>query len=110
MDQSNKAEPVYGVTRMSTLPLSNDSLNPGNDVASRGQAIYDEKIRHLVEPAEKGKLVVIDVDSGDYEVDSNHAAAVGRLKARRPGVITFTVRVGYPAAFKTGFRFRAPSQ
>ena len=43
MDQSNKAEPVYGVTRMSTLPYLNDSLNPGNDVASKGQAIYDEK-------------------------------------------------------------------
>jgi hypothetical protein len=95
---------------MSTLPLSNDSVGPRNEIASRGQAIYDEKIRHLVEPAEKGKLVVIDVDSGDYEVDSNHAAAVGRLNARHPSVITFTVRVGYSAAFKLGSRFRTPTQ
>ena len=93
---------------MSTLPLSNDSVNPRSDIASKGQAIYEEKIRPLVDPAEKGKLVVIDVDSGDYEIDSNHAAAVGRLNARHSGVITFTVRVGYSAAFKTGFRLRAP--
>ena len=95
---------------MSTLPLSNDSAPPGNEVASKGQAIYNEKIRPLVDPAEKGKLVVIDVDTGDYEIDSNHAAAVGRLEARHPGVITFTVRVGYSAAFKLGSRFRAPAQ
>ena len=78
---------------MSTLPLSNDSVGPGNEIASKGQAIYDGEIRHWIEPAEKGKLVVIDVDSGDYDVDSKHAAAVGRLKPRHPGVITFTVRV-----------------
>ena len=91
---------------MSTLPLSNDSVNPPSDIVSKGQAIYDKKIRPLVDPAEKGKLVVIDVDSGDYEIDYNHAAAVGRLKERHPGVITFTVRVGYSAAFRMGTRFR----
>ena len=95
---------------MNMRPLSNDSVRPGNEVASKGQAIYDEKIRPLVDPSEKGKLVVIDVDTGDYEIDSNHAAAVGRLKARHPGVITFTVRVGYSAAFKLGNRFRSPAQ
>ena len=32
------------------------------------------------------------------------SAAVSRLVKRYPEVITYTVRIGYPTAFKTGFR------
>ena len=57
----------------------------GKDTAAIGRAIYEEKIRHLVEPAEGLGLVVIDVDSGDYEFgDAADAAMVERLLARHP--------------------------
>ena len=75
------------------------------EVESRGTAIYEGKIRHLVEPGEIGKFVVIDVDSGDYEIDERDGTAAGRLLKRRPGAMTWAVRVGYPAAYRwTRFR------
>lgn len=69
------------------------------NLASRGQAIYEERIRHLVDPQQKGKFVVIDVYSGDYEVHKRDADATRKLLERRPDAMTWAVRVGYPTAY-----------
>ena len=69
------------------------------DVEYIGINIYEEKIRSLMEPGDKGKFVVIDVYSGDYEVDERSGAAIGRLLTRRPSAHMCTVRVGYPAPY-----------
>ncbi|MDE2838005.1 MAG: hypothetical protein OXL97_10945 [Chloroflexota bacterium] len=72
------------------------------EIGVRGEAIYREKIRPLVEPAETGKFVVIDVDSGDYEIDAEVLAASARLRERRPGAVSYGVRVGHSAAYSLG--------
>ena len=72
---------------------------------SRGQAIYEQRIRRHVESTERGKVVVIDVQSGDYEIDSDDASATARLTARRPDALTYAVRVGHPATYRMGTRF-----
>ena len=69
------------------------------NLASRGQAIYEERIRHLVDPQQKGKFVVIDVYSGDYEVHKRDADASRKLLKRRPDAMTWAVRVGYPTVY-----------
>ena len=43
------------------------------EVSALGESIYREKIRSLVEPQEHGKFVVIDVETGDYELEKHHA-------------------------------------
>lgn len=75
-----------------------EGYKPG-EVTELGKAIYKEKIKHLVEPAEKGKFIVIDVESGDYEIDEEHIPASARLRARRPNAVTYAGRVGYSAAY-----------
>ena len=69
------------------------------DLASRGQAIYEEQIRHLVDPQQKGKFVIIDIYSGDYEVHERDADATRNLLKRRPDAMTWAIRVGYPTAY-----------
>ena len=69
------------------------------EVTELAKAIYQEKIRHLVEPGENGKYIVIDVKSGDYEIDEEHIAASARLRARRPNAATYAGRVGYPTTY-----------
>ena len=76
-------------------------------LCAKGQAIYREKIRPLVHPQHKGKVVIIDVESGDYEMDDSPAMADARLEKRRPGCYTFGVRVGYKAVYRFG-RARIP--
>ena len=80
------------------MSLSVSQTIPG-DLPARGTAIYEEKIRTLVEPREHGKFVVIDIYSGDYEVDHRDADATNRLFDRHPDAMTWAVRVGYPTTY-----------
>ena len=71
-------------------------LSPSDrKVESRGQKIYRDTIRDLVYPQETGKVVAIDVESGDYEIDDNDMAAWERLRARKPDAVIWFKRVGY---------------
>ncbi len=102
--ESTAIERSLGMPPKTSRPSKTAEADGQDVVASRGQAIYDEKIRKWAEPKEKGKFAVIDVYGGDYEIDASHSAAVSRLVERYPEVITYTVRIGYPTAFKTGLR------
>ena len=76
-------------------------------VGERGRAIYREKVRPLVYPQETGKMVLIDVCTGDYEVasdDWDHVPAADRLRGRRPDAVIWGERVGYKAATTFGGR------
>ena len=88
--------------------MASRPYRPG-EVSTRGEAIYREKIRHLVEPQEHGKFVVIDIETGDYELDTNDATATRRLQQRRSEAVIYGLRVGYRAAYSIGggsFTFR----
>ena len=49
-----------------------------------GEEIYNAQIRPLIGPEDENKYVIVDVLSGDYEVDENPASAGRKLRARRP--------------------------
>lgn len=72
------------------------------EISSLGKAIYQSKIKHLVEPQENGKFIVIDVESGDYEIDEQDVVASSRLRERRPNAVTYGVLIGYRAAYSLG--------
>ena len=58
------------------------------DIAPRGNAWYDNRIRDLVETEENvGKIITIDVETGDYELSGrrNSAKATLKLLAKNPG-------------------------
>jgi hypothetical protein len=73
-----------------------------DEVAARGEAIYAQRIRALVEDAHKGKFVLIDIETGDYEVDADDLAATKRALAKRPEAILYGLRIGSPAAYRLG--------
>jgi hypothetical protein len=71
--------------------------------ARRGQEIYEQQVRPLVEAGNKGKIVAIDIDSAAFEVDDDMVAADTRLLARFPDAQIWYVRVGYPAVHRIGY-------
>ncbi len=73
------------------------------EARARAEAIYRNKVLEQInETAELGKTVVIDIDTGDYEIDADDVVATQRLIKRRPNVFTYAFRVGYRAMGRIG--------
>ena len=84
-----------------------------DSTASLASRIYEERIRPLVEEEHFGKVVSIDVNSGDYEIARDRQdrwPALDRLRGRHDDPRVFTLRIGGgPVAKIGGFR-RLPRQ
>jgi hypothetical protein len=75
------------------------------EIARRGQALYDERLRPVVEARERGKFLVLDIETGEYEIDSDELSALRRAKEKNPDAALYILRVGYPAAYRIGRSF-----
>ena len=73
------------------------------EVAQYGQALYEGGIRANVETEENiGKMVIIDVETGEYAIDEMGLNASNRLHAKRPGAALYGIRIGYNVAESLG--------
>lgn len=75
------------------------------EVESHGEEIYEQQIRASVEAENKGGVLVIDIETGQYEIDKDDLVATKRLLARQPDAILYGLRIGYPSAYRLGGRF-----
>jgi dienelactone hydrolase len=73
------------------------------EVARRANVFYETNIREAVETAENiGKMVIIDIESGDYAIGENDIQAVRTLKQKNPNARLFGIRIGYDVAVSFG--------
>lgn len=77
------------------------------EVVRRGKELYEQQIRSKVEDGNKGKMLVIDVETGDYEIDEDELTAIHRAQSKRLGAVLFGMRIGYPTAHKIGGGWKA---
>ena len=68
-------------------------------ISELAKAIYEERIRAQVEAAHFGEFLVLNVDSGEYEIDKRFLYAAQRMKAKFPDGRLFGMRIGYRAAY-----------
>ena len=81
------------------------------DLMKMGQAMYRKDILPRMTDADRGMFVVMDIASGDYEMDIRSADAGNRLESRRPNAVLHIERVGSPAPFSAiSFRIASPPQ
>ncbi len=73
-----------------------------DEIARRGEEIYDRSVRQKIEENADGKIVVIDVETGDYEVGDTTLQGADRLLAVRPDAALYSLRVGYDAVYSFG--------
>ena len=90
------------------MRLSND------EAAAMGKEIY-ESIRAKMEAEHWGRLVVIDVHSGDYEVGDYHGSRSDleltmRLRERRPDAFTWAELVGAERYIAASFGYHGPAE
>jgi len=74
------------------------------EFARRGHEIYESQVRSQVEEGNHGKIVAIDIETGDFEVADELLAASKRLLARLPDAQTWFIRIGHPAVDHFGAR------
>ena len=68
-----------------------------SEVGRLGREAYDRHVRPRLLPEDDGKYVVIDVDTGEYEIDADDDTAATRMQERRPGARLWIERAGRPA-------------
>ena len=72
-----------------------------------GHEIYENQLRPQVETDENiGKLISIDIKTGDYEIGDRLITAIERLQARRPEAEIWSERIGYDAVYAVGGTLR----
>jgi hypothetical protein len=82
--------------------MDQSELTP-SAVGERARALYARALRSRVETPENiGKEIVIDIVSGDFEIDDKGMAASQRLRARRPQAVLYGMRIGYDAVYALG--------
>lgn len=64
------------------------------EFARRGEEIFDRQIAEKVCGEDPDRIVAIDIDSGDFEVDDEILDAVERLRKRKPEAQVWLRRVG----------------
>ncbi|BDA69905.1 hypothetical protein RIVM261_068530 [Rivularia sp. IAM M-261] len=77
-------------------------LSP-EEVAKRARELYNNIIREQVEQEENiGKMVIIDIDTGEYEVDETGLESSRTLLSKNPNGRLFGLRIGYNVAASLG--------
>ncbi len=77
---------------------------PKEELAQRGQDLYESGIREQVEAGNEGKILAIDIETGNFEVDENVVPATNRLFERHPDAQPWVIRIGQRAVDHFGAR------
>ena len=73
------------------------------ELAIRGKKLYFDHVRSKVEHGDNiGKMVIIDVDSGDYEIDVLGIESARKLRRAHPDAQLYGMRIGYNVAESFG--------
>jgi len=64
------------------------------EFARRGDELYERAVRPQLKAEDEGKFVVIDIETGEYEIDADELAASDRLLASHPAAQVWLRRVG----------------
>jgi hypothetical protein len=71
-----------------------------DEIARLGQEAFDRHVRPALRPEDDGKFIVLDIDTGEYEMDADDYTAVMKMRDRKPTAETWLMRVGQKAAYK----------
>jgi hypothetical protein len=69
----------------------------------RGKELYENVIRAQVETPENiGKIISINVETGEYEIGEDLVVTSSKLKAKQPNAIIWGERIGFDAVYAVG--------
>jgi len=66
-----------------------------NEMGERGEALYEARIRAAVEPEHVGRFVVVDVDTGEYQLTDDHYETARQMQTAARDRPLYAIRIGY---------------
>lgn len=88
-------------------PYSEEELDR---IGHAGEAIYQERLKAILEPAYDGQVVALHLESGDYELARTSSAAWKALRARQPEGPYFLRDIGISPWDELSMRMAATEQ
>lgn len=75
-------------------------------LAHQARAIYEARLRGILEHSHMDEFVAIEPISGDYFTGHTLSDAIGASRSRHPDRLTHALRVGHSAAVHFGLHIR----
>ena len=72
------------------------------EIAARGRELYERQIRAHVEPEHLGKYLVVDIETGNYDLDEDATVVTERAASRWPGAPLYGIRIGHSSWGRIG--------
>ena len=72
------------------------------ELAQRGQALYNDHIKQQIETENEGRIVAIDIETGAFEIADNVLPATNRLFEKYPNAQPWVIRIGHRAVYHFG--------
>ncbi|MGH7595896.1 MAG: hypothetical protein ACREOI_06060 [bacterium] len=89
---------------MATISTKNlPSREERREIGKKARAFY-EPLREKLEKEHWGEYITIHPDNGDYAISPVHWDAVKEMRTKYPGVLFYTIRIGYRAVGHFGGR------
>jgi hypothetical protein len=89
MESPELAAMLEELRRYAPLPFTKEAT------IRRGNEFYETRIRKIVEANNHGKVVAIDVETGEYEMGITSLEVCDALLARCPNAFMYLVRIGH---------------
>jgi hypothetical protein len=86
---------------MSDIQDNKPLLTP-KQVAQKGEQIYQEKLKPILEPKENGRFVTVEVNSGEYFLGDSLLETLQHAHQKYPDRLFRTIKVGAEGVFKMG--------
>jgi hypothetical protein len=74
------------------------------EIARRGQELYESQIRAKIEAENLNRIVAIDIETGAFEVADNVLTATNTLFTQYPDAQPWVIRIGHRAVYHFGSR------
>lgn len=87
---------------MADMKISEASSLTTEEIRSRGEEWFEQRIKPLVESRPAMECVSIDVLTGEFATASEPLEAVQQLRAKQPQAVVWTRRVGFPYVHRFG--------
>ncbi len=76
-----------------------------DEIVARGKNIYETQLKQILEPNYIGKFLVIDIETGEYEIDEDDMSAALKSYNKKPNAVHFEMQIGYAASGTLGNAF-----